>query len=84
MLSVILRALSRALNKTLIILDTKVDGISGNIKHIKDDVSLVGNSVVRVSDTSCVSMASYRNSEVNRRSTRIVRYQCSPYWSLMG
>ncbi|SJL14259.1 uncharacterized protein ARMOST_17715 [Armillaria ostoyae] len=43
-------ALSRALNKTLIIVDTKVDGISDNTKRIKDDVSLVGKNVVKVSD----------------------------------
>ncbi|KAK0438134.1 uncharacterized protein EV420DRAFT_1651578 [Desarmillaria tabescens] len=43
-------ALSRALNKTLVIVDTKVDGISDNTKRIKDDVSLVGKNVVKVSD----------------------------------
>ncbi|PBK81229.1 hypothetical protein ARMGADRAFT_813254 [Armillaria gallica] len=43
-------ALSRAMNETLAIVDTKVDNISDTTEHIKDNVNLVGRNVVKVDD----------------------------------
>ncbi len=85
MLSVILRALSRALNKTLIIVDTKVDGISDNTKRIKDDVSLVGKNVVKVSDHVMRIDGELSQIRSNMEKDQdCARYLCFPYWSLMG
>ncbi|KAK0438156.1 uncharacterized protein EV420DRAFT_1316688 [Desarmillaria tabescens] len=43
-------ALSRAINKSLAIVDTKVDGISDNTKRIERDVSFVGRNIIRFSN----------------------------------